>query len=210
MSLESVNGESVEGPDEEGSDGIRGSEAQGDEGQRGELLGHLEATGRALGRMGAIIDDVLTLTWGGRDLRPDDLSPRSLGALAEAAWEQVDTAEARLQLDAPPSFRCDKDRRQRLLENLFRNAVEHAGEAAVVRAGGLPDEFYVEDNAPGIPEAERETVLRGGYSSRGEGTGLGLSIVQKIADAHGWSLSVTEGGEGGAWLEVRGAEPLSG
>ena len=136
--------------------------------------------------------------------------PEALGALAEAAWEQVDTAEARLQLDAPPSFRCDKDRRQRLLETLFRNAVEHAGEAAVVRVGGVPDEFYVEDNAPGIPEAERETVLRGGYSSRGEGTGLGLSIVQKIADAHGWSLSVTEGGEGGAWLEVRGAELLSG
>ena len=200
MSLESVNGESVNGENSEGPD----------EGQRGELLGHLEATGRALGRMGAIIDDVLTLTWGGRDLRPDDLSPRSLGALAEAAWEQVDTAEARLQLDAPPSFRCDKDRRQQLLENLFRNAVEHAGEAAVVRAGGLPDEFYVEDNAPGIPEPERETVLRGGYSSRGEGTRLGLSIVQKIADAHGWSLSVTEGGEGGAWLEVWGAELLSG
>ena len=230
LSLESVNGESVEGPDEEGpdeegSDGIRGSEAQGDEAQgdeaqgdeaqgdeahRGGLLGHLEATGRALGRMDAIIEDVLTLTWGGRDLRPDDLSPRSLGALAEAAWDQVDTAEARLQLDAPPSFRCDKDRLQRLLENLFRNAIEHAGEAAVVRVGGLSGGFYVEDNGPGIPEAERETVLRGGYSSQEEGTGLGLSIVQGIAEAHGWSLSVTESGEGGARLEFRGAEPQSG
>lgn len=210
LSLESVNGESVEGPDEEGSDGIRGSEAQRDEAQRGGLLGHLEATGRALGRMDAIIEDVLTLTWGGRDLRPDDLSPRSLGALAEAAWDQVDTAEARLQLDAPPSLRCDKDRLQRLLENLFRNAIEHAGEAAVVRVGGLSGGFYVEDNGPGIPEAERETVLRGGYSSREEGTGLGLPIVQGIAEAHGWSLSVTEGGEGGARLEFRGAEPQSG
>jgi len=45
----------------------------------------------------------------------------------------------------------------------------------------------VEDNGPGIPEAEREKVFERFYripATRGEGCGLGLSIVSEIAELH--------------------------
>ena len=47
--------------------------------------------------------------------------------------------------------------------------------------------FEVEDDGPGIPEAEREKVFERFYripATRGEGCGLGLSIVSEIAGRH--------------------------
>ena len=67
----------------------------------------------------------------------------------------------------------------------------------------LPGGFYVEDDGPGIPGEKRDEVLQAGHSSEEEGTGLGLSIVGSIAEAHGWDLSVGEGGNGGARFEFR-------
>ena len=37
-----------------------------------------------------------------------------------------------------------------------------------------------------------------------DGTGLGLSIVERVATAHGWSVTVTEGWAGGTRIEVKG------
>jgi signal transduction histidine kinase len=47
-------------------------------------------------------------------------------------------------------------------------------------------------------------VFDSGYTT-GDGTGLGLPIVRSIADAHGWSVSVTESDAGGARFEIRTA-----
>jgi len=57
---------------------------------------HLAAVEGALERMDAIIEDVLTLTRSRQDLDPGNLAVRSLATLAEAARDQVDTAEATL------------------------------------------------------------------------------------------------------------------
>jgi signal transduction histidine kinase len=38
-----------------------------------------------------------------------------------------------------------------LLENLFRNAVEHSGDEVTITVGSLEDGFYVEDDGSGIP-----------------------------------------------------------
>ncbi len=37
-----------------------------------------------------------------------------------------------------------------------------------------------------------------GESTRESGTGFGLAIVTRIAEAHGWDRSLTEGIDGGA------------
>jgi len=52
--------------------------------------------------------------------------------------------------------------------------------------------FFVEDDGPGIPEANRDEVFDAGYSTSREGTGFGLRIVEQVATAHGWSVRVTE------------------
>ena len=64
--------------------------------------------------------------------------------------------------------------------------------------------FFVADDGPGIPPADREAVFDAGYSTNDGGTGFGLSIVQEIVDAHGWRVAVTESADGGARFEIRG------
>lgn len=169
---------------------------------------HVAATERALDRMDAIIEDLLTLTWGGQDVSPDDLEVHDLATVTTTSWGCVDTAGATLQLDGDFTLRADEGRLRRLLENLFRNAVEHGGAEVTVQVGALDDGFFVADDGAGIPEAKREKVLDQGYSSREEGTGLGLSIAQAIADTHGWTLSVTESDERGARFEITGVDPM--
>jgi PAS domain S-box-containing protein len=85
-------------------------------------------------------------------------------------------------------------------------ALEHGGADVTVTVGALDDGFYVADDGPGVPESMRETVFEAGYSTVEDGTGFGLRIVERVADAHGWSVDVTESEAGGARFEVRGVE----
>ena len=62
--------------------------------------------------------------------------------------------------------------------------------------------FAVADDGPGIPADDRDRVFESGYTT-GDGTGLGLAIVKTIAEAHGWTVSVTESDAGGARFVVR-------
>ena len=171
-----------------------------------EDLSHLAAVGRALDRMDEIIEDVLALTWGGQDLDPNDLDACDIAQLASECWGHVDMANATLHTEDDLVVRANEGRLQRLLENLFRNAVDHGGDDTTIWVGGTDDGFFVEDNGPGIPEEQQSTVFEAGYSSAEKGTGLGLSIVETIAEGHGWTVSVANGREGGARFEFRGVD----
>jgi len=70
-----------------------------------------------------------------------------------------------------------------------------------VEVGDLEDGFYVADDGPGIDESERDRVLERGYTTTEDGTGFGLSIVSTVAEAHGWTVTVTESADGGARFE---------
>ena len=158
----------------------------------------LAAVADAHDRMGTIIDGVLTLA------RPDGVDARriDLVTIARRAWDAVATGNAQLRV-APSSLsaRGDPAALERLFENLFRNAVEHAGAEPTVRVVETADGFAVEDDGPGVPPAARDRVFESGYSP-GDGTGLGLAIVARIVAVHGWSVRVTDGTDGGARFEV--------
>ncbi|WP_255767548.1 ATP-binding protein [Haladaptatus halobius] len=68
-----------------------------------------------------------------------------------------------------------------MLENLFRNAVEHGGEEVTVRVGDLPTGFYVEDDGTGISETARKSVFDVGYTTE---TGESDSVSRSSRD---WS-----------------------
>jgi signal transduction histidine kinase len=69
--------------------------------------------------------------------------------------------------------------------------------------------FYLEDDGPGIPEAECDAVFESGYSTAEDGTGFGLTIVEEIVEGHGWSIRLTEGTDGGVRFEITGIETNS-
>lgn len=169
---------------------------------------HLDDVERALGRMESLIDDLLTLAKQGSTVA--DREPVVLSELVDSAWENVETGEGILNAEIHGTIQADVSRLQQVFENLFRNAVEHGGKDVTVTVGELDDGFYVEDDGPGIPEAERDDVFEAGHTTSEEGTGFGLSIVQQIVEAHGWSIRVTESASGGARFEITGAELTGG
>jgi len=169
---------------------------------------HLDRVEAALDRMERILEDTLTLAREGKTV--GETTAVDVGAIATECWGRVDGAEAEPVIDGTIAIRADPDRLRHLLENLLANAVEHGGPDVTVRVGPLDGDdavgFYVEDDGPGIPEGQRDRVFEKGYSGAG-GTGFGLAIVERIVDAHGWSIRVTEGSDGGARFEITGIEP---
>jgi PAS domain S-box-containing protein len=168
---------------------------------------HHSAISTALDRIERIVEDVLWLAREGRDIGSTERV--DLTEAIDAAWRMVvdDSLEAELIVEGRlNSIEADYDRLCQLLENIFRNAVEHGGEEVVVTVGKLDDGFYIEDDGPGIPENKRDEVFDAGVSTSEEGTGFGLSIVRKIVEAHGWEIRVMEGTDGGARFEITGVE----
>jgi signal transduction histidine kinase len=162
---------------------------------------HLKDAARALSRMDSLVEELLTLARQGQPI--EEPEPVTLGAVAGRCWQFVETGAADLAVESDVAFLADRDRLQQLLENLFRNAIEHGSGTATVRVGDLDGEdgFYVADDGEGIPPEKRRRVLESGYSTADEGTGFGLAIVAEIADAHGWTIRVTESRSGGARFE---------
>jgi PAS domain S-box-containing protein len=162
-------------------------------------------------RMGEIIEDVLTLTREGR--AGVETEPVPLAEVVEEAWGTAGTPEATLEVaDDLGTVGADRGRLRTLFENLFGNAVRHAGPDPTVRVGALADRrgFYVADDGPGIPEGERESAFEYGYTTDEDGTGLGLNIVAEVAEAHEWAVRLTDGAAGGARFEFEFARAGTG
>jgi len=164
---------------------------------------HLEQAATAHDRIAAIIEDTLTLSRLGKTV--ENIQDVELKTRVHQCWELVETGAATLD---PPSasvkMRADPDRLQQIFENLFRNAVEHAGEGVTVSVDRLEDGFAVSDDGPGLPDGI--DVFETGESTSAEGTGFGLSIVEEIVTAHGWEIHTTESETGGARFEITGVE----
>ncbi|MFD1586086.1 PAS domain S-box protein [Halorientalis brevis] len=162
---------------------------------------HLESAERSLHRMNRLIDDVLDMAR--QEQSAPDLEPLSLESVARRAWKSVGSDAATLVVETDESLTADADRLVQLLENLFRNSVEHGDAAVTVRVGLLDggDGFYVADDGDGIPAADRDGIFEVGHSTASDGTGLGLAMVEEIATSHGWSVTVTDADQGGARFE---------
>ncbi|AJF24630.1 chemotaxis protein CheY [Haloarcula sp. CBA1115] len=164
----------------------------------------LQEVAAAHERMARILDDTLTLARQGRVV--GETTSVSIEAVAADAWQQVETGDATLTIETDATIEADAERLQQLFENLYRNAIEHAGaECTVVVSAPETHEngFSIADDGPGISPDDRELVFEHGYSTNSDGTGFGLSIVQSIAEAHGWSVAVSESERGGARFDVR-------
>ncbi|WP_436925855.1 GAF domain-containing protein [Halosimplex amylolyticum] len=176
---------------------------------------HLAAAADALDRMDELITDLLSLARQGATV--DEREQADLDALVDQAWATVNAPAATLRTDRVPesdatdgalgAIECDPSRVRQLLENLFRNAVEHGGADVTVTVGRTADGFFVADDGPGVPADSREEIFDVGFSTDDRGTGFGLNIVEQIARAHGWDVSVGESADGGARFEFTGVGP---
>jgi signal transduction histidine kinase len=131
----------------------------------------------------------------------------------------VETNGATIEVETESTIRGDQSRTGTLLENLFRNAIEHGSETDGSTADSAHENsgptvvvgeldggygFFVEDDGPGMTPAERERAFESGYTTNEDGTGFGLAIVKQIVEAHGWTITATESPSGGARFEIAG------
>ncbi|WP_254764387.1 histidine kinase N-terminal 7TM domain-containing protein [Natrinema marinum] len=172
-------------------------------------VSHLEKVQRSHDRMDAIIDDVLALAREGESVRKTE--PVELGAVAREAWENVATGDDVLSIDGSAVVLADRARLLRLLENLFRNAVEHGSTSPPSHARedsiehGRPTNHTgsTEETTEANPQLTVSVGVLGGNSVYGfyvADDGRGLPDDEKIfeqgyttnEDGTGFGLSIVE------------------
>jgi two-component system sensor histidine kinase PrrB len=162
-------------------------------------------------RAAALLDGLQALARGDAApaLGPVDLAEVADSALAAARerhpgvrWT-ADVPDGVVTVDAwEPGLRA-------LLDNLIENAARHGqadGEVRVEVLSGDEPALVVEDDGPGVPDADRGRIFEPFARLRedGDGSGLGLALVAQQARHHGADISVDDSpGLGGARFSVR-------
>jgi len=156
-----------------------------------------------LNELQALTESVLSAARGagGESKRNIDLS-----ALVESLCADLDDLGEPVTWRAhkPAPLKCRPDEIRRAVRNLVENAVAY-GHRAEVQIQETPGayEILVEDEGPGIPEAEQGRVfepfvrLETSRNSETGGTGLGLTLVKAIAQGHGGGVALENREEGG-------------
>ncbi|WP_319458013.1 MULTISPECIES: ATP-binding protein [unclassified Mycobacterium] len=163
-------------------------------------------------RIQRLVEDLLLLARADEPVPPqrapvdvDDLAFDESRRLRSATSLQVDTSAV-----GAARVHGDADALRRVLRNLGENAARHATTRIDITLAdrGSDVVLSVGDDGPGIPEAERERVLKRfvrldeSRSRDDGGSGLGLAIVDEVVRAHGGSLSIGRSPLGGARIEV--------
>lgn len=171
-----------------------------------------ELVTRAIGRMEAMVEDLLTLA---RAESPGDLVTErvELGPLLAAEIESAGF-EAGIEPTLGPvtdaTVSIDRAQFARVMTNLVANATAHAATKVEVSAVSRGGEVLVvvDDDGPGVPVEERDKIfdrftrLDASRTSSSGGSGLGLAIVKAIAEAHGGRVGCSDGPLGGARFVV--------
>ena len=152
-------------------------------------------------------------------------APSDLVAIVHRAAAMAEPEARRrkvtLLVQAPGKLeaRVDGSLVRRAFENLLHNAIEFAGLSPPGQVTGSLSRhndrvrMVVEDDGPGVPDAEIDRIFQPYYSSKSGGTGLGLALCKQVFDAHGGSIRYEPSPLGGARfvaelpLDVDAADP---
>ena len=180
----------------------------------------LQRASEQVGAMRDLVEAILLLHRSGEHGR-EGPSQDDVINLCDLAREALAEARARyrgragdLQLNAPDEILVHGQ--STLLASAVRNLLDNAlkftqaGQQVVVEVAASENEalLTVDDQGPGIPEAERERVFdpffRGTRARVGtSGFGLGLPILRRIARVHGGDSEVAGSPLGGARVVLR-------
>ncbi len=173
----------------------------------------LEIIDREARRLTQLVENVLQFSRAERKI--DSLAKQKL-ELAPLIQEIVDDFESvvsdqtrfETRLDFGLTASVDPDALRQIVLNLLDNAVKYGGRQQLVIVGLEARDgsayFFVDDEGPGIPPADRKRIfehfqrLERDRTSAIAGTGIGLSVVQDLVSRHGGRCSVTTGDRGGA------------
>ena len=179
--------------------------------ERDRSMGQLQ---HGLTRASHLVDQMLQLARLDPESGLPDPQAVDLAMVAEVVCAELGAEILRKNIDfdlsvsAPCAVSGQSDWLRVLIRNLVDNAIrytpEHGSVRVCIRQKDGACELTVSDSGPGIPVAERSTVLRRFHRlkhAEQSGSGLGLPIVARIAELHGAQL--TFGDSASAGLEVK-------
>jgi signal transduction histidine kinase len=177
-----------------------------DSGRRAELA---RKSSEDISELDALVEELLMAarTQPGLPRRPFVVTDLQALVSAEAA-----VVSAQVLGDAPVPYSCEAAMIKRMVRNLLVNARVHGNGSPIraeVRQQGRDVLIAVEDDGPGVPEAERERIFAPFYRAPGPrppgdtGLGLGLALVRQIARYHGGEVSYAARPSTGSRFEVR-------
>jgi signal transduction histidine kinase len=109
-----------------------------------------------------------------------------------------------MEAGEPVVLECQPGALRRAISNLLDNAMKYGTSArARIVASSAAIRVVIEDQGPGIPEADLQRVFEPFYrleQSRNRdtgGTGLGLAIALSVAQTHGGTIALVNRPEGG-------------
>ena len=120
----------------------------------------------------------------------------SLEAVQRALDRLYENVTVDIAGDHQAQVRVERQDLDEMLGNLIENAAKYGGGRVfvTVESRGTMIDILVEDDGPGIPETERESLFaRGARLDTGKpGTGLGLAIVRDVAEIYGGRVALEE------------------
>jgi signal transduction histidine kinase len=100
---------------------------------------------------------------------------------------------------------CDIHLIETVIRNLVQNAIRYARQRihTTFRADATCNELIIDDDGPGIPEADRERVFESFVqlersTGKARGFGLGLAIVRRTMEWHSGTVKISRSPLGGA------------
>ncbi len=161
--------------------------------------------------MQAMLEDYMAFARGDSS---EDISRVNIRGLLRETRKQAAHNGQQVTLKTPEEPIIVPLRRQafkRAIDNVVSNAVRFADTVAIEATHSKRFlTIRVDDDGPGIPEAQREAVFRPFYrldDSRardsGASTGLGLSIARDIVRSHGGEITLSDSSLGGLRATIR-------
>lgn len=164
-------------------------------------------------RMEQLVDELLELAQleETADAAPDTLVDLDDVVLEEAARVEGN-ATVRTDHVSAGRVRGRRSQLERVVRNLLDNAARHARSTVAVslQASDGRVELVVDDDGPGVPDADRERIferftrLEEARTRDAGGVGLGLPLARAIVERHGGTITVATSEQlGGARFVVR-------
>ncbi len=182
---------------------------------RDELMATVQSEAERLNRFIGNLLDMTRLESGAVALKPEPVEAAEIVGTALRRAGRI-VADHRVELDfAPglPLLKADYLLLEQVLFNLLDNAAKFAPAGTTIRFIGRRDGDFValrvEDEGPGVPEAERERIFDKFYRIHAQdrqraGTGLGLAISRGFVEAMGGTIVADNRGDrSGAVFTVR-------
>jgi PAS domain S-box-containing protein len=164
-------------------------------------------------RLQRLLDDLLELDRFTRGHVEPNRLPTELAGLIEQVVQDIDLGDHPVEFDLEPmTMDLDAPWVERIVANLLGNIVQHTPPDTRIwirtraTTGGV--ELTVDDDGPGIPDADRRRMIEPfqqgteAATSPQPGTGVGLPLVNAFAQIHGGSLTITDSPVGGTRMTV--------